>query len=73
MFIKILINKKEKNILNNRLNSFINIIGKNIELLYILKKYMKIKNKYINILKNITIQYKLNNSNYNSIIDALEK
>ena len=73
MFIKILINKKEKNILNNRLNSFINIIGKNIELLYILKKYIKIKNKYINILKNITIQYKLNNSNYNSIIDALEK
>ena len=74
MFKKILINKNEQSILINRLNSFINIIGNNNKFLYIIKNNITIKNKYINILKNISIQYNFNNSiinRINRIIKAL--
>ena len=70
MFKKIL-NKHEQNILINRLKSLIKIIDNN-NYLNIIKKNIKLKNKYIRILKNITIPYIFNNSNFYHIIVTLE-
>ena len=70
MFIKIL-NKNEQNILINRLKSLIKIIN-NKNFLNIIKKNNKLKNKYIRILKNITIPHIFNNSNFYHIIVTLE-
>ena len=71
MFKKILISQKEQIYFINRINFLISLIGNNNKFLNIIKNNMELRNKYIIIFKNLTVQYKLNNSILKNIVDSL--